>query len=199
MQYLLKQMNNEINIQNEEINKIKAKYNMDNSLYFSELKEFYRLRNERVLIARIKINDESKEYHKTLNSYDKVYSEIIYERDVNEDIYSVLMDWDLNFEESGTYYLYKLIRLLYDEVELYNSIDEDKFEYWDLDDFSNIHYKFIKGKSDKVIYEIIKSINNCPSTYGKKISNLVYDAVDSVMNYRTFDKNHYYYKKMNQK
>lgn len=198
MDRLLKELENESRVQNEYIKNIKNKYMNTNSTYFCKLRCFYRDRNERVLLSRIKTKNEASELYRKLSTpSDKVYSEIIYERDVNSDISFILMQNELDLEEKGTSYLDRLIRILYDELEFYNTYKGDNFDYWNLDDYSNIHYELLGVKSEEAIYEMIKSINDSPVTYGKKISEVVYDSVSDVVKRDMKVKEKLSYKKMN--
>ena len=107
------------------------------------------------------------------------------------------MQNELDLEEKGTSYLDRLIRILYDELEFYNTYKGDNFDYWNLDDYSNIHYELLGVKSEEAIYEMIKSINDSPVTYGKKISEVVYDSVSDVVKRDMKVKEKLSYKKMN--
>lgn len=195
---ILKEMSNEFDVQRAEIDRIKKKYNIESSVYFDRLEEFYRNRNESVFASRVESKKESLELYKKLNTpREKVYSEIIYERDVNNDLSFLLMQHEFDFEEKGTSYLDRLVRILYDEIDFYNSNNDNTFDYWNLDDYSNIHYKLMGVKSEEAIYEIIKSINNSPVTYGASISEVAFDLVDKLIKRDLKNKKESGYKKMN--
>lgn len=117
---------------------------------------------------------------------DKNYSEIIYERDLDEDVDRYLKENKLESSEKGKRYLGLLIKLLYHERELFDKIDNDEFNYFNLNDYSNIHYKYIDDKMpETVISEIIETIvNSSEEKIEISVNDVVYNAVDKICSYR---------------
>ena len=187
-------LNKEIKIQDYEINKLIKNNNitLSNSAI---LKKFYNERNIVVSSSRIETYNEKEKYNKKISTPpDKNYSEIIYERDLDEDVDSYLKENKLESSEKGKRYLGLLIKLLYHERELFDKIDRelfdkidnDEFNYFNLNDYSNIHYKYIDDKApETVISEIIETIvNSSEEQIEISVNDIVYNAVDKICSYR---------------
>ena len=180
-------LNKEAKIQDEEIYQLIKKYNITELDYFNLLREFYNERNKVVLSSRIEANKEKEIYNKKMSTpSDKIYSEIISERDLDEDVDTYLIRNNMQPCEKGARYLGELIKLLYHERELYNKIDNDEFNYFNLDDYSNIHYKYIDKVPEIVISEIIKTIvNSSEEQIRISINDIVYNGVNEIYNYKS--------------
>ena len=163
--------------------------------YYNLLREFYNERNIVVSSSRKETYNEKEIYNKKISTpQDKNYSEIIYERDLDEDVDRYLKENKLESSEKGKRYLGLLIKLLYHERELFDKIDRelfdkidnDEFNYFNLNDYSNIHYKYIDDKMpETVISEIIETIvNSSEEQIEISVNDIVYNAVDKICSYR---------------
>ena len=181
MEKIMKQINDEVTIHNKEISNLERKYKIKNSKYINKLKSFYQTRNEMVCISRLRSQEEAKKYHKKLIKIeDDNFNEIIYERDIDEEIYLNLMRRNFELVEPGVIYLKKLIRIIYDEKEFQETVKTDEFGYWDLEDYNNIHYKFLSNYNKNYIYEIIKSISKNKKTKDMKITEIVNETIEEI-------------------
>ena len=184
----------EVEIQGKEIFKL-IKKDITKLDYYNLLREFYNERNIVVSSSRIETYNEKEIYNKKISTPpDKNYSEIIYERDLDEDVDRYLKENKLESSEKGKRYLGELIKLLYHERELFDKIDRElfdkidnnEFNYFNLNDYSNIHYKYIDGKAPElVISEIIETIvNSSEEQIEISVNDIVYKAVDKICSYR---------------
>lgn len=186
MEEIVDLLNKEIKIQDYEINELKKNNNITLS-NCALLQEFYNERNKVVSSSRIETYNEKEIYNKKISTPpDKNYSEIIYERDLDEDVDRYLKENKLESSEKGKRYLGELIKLLYHERELFDKIDNDEFNYFNLNDYSNIHYKYIDDKAPElVISEIIETIvNSSEEKIEISVNDIVYNAVDKICSYR---------------
>ncbi len=179
-------LNKEIEIQDYEINELIKNNNitLSNSAI---LKKFYNERNKVVSSSRIETYNEKEIYNKKISTPpDKNYSEIIYERDLDEDVDSYLKENKLESSEKGKRYLGELIKLLYHERELFDKIDNEEFNYFNLNDYSNIHYKYIDDKMPELVMaEIIETIvNSSEEQIEISVNDIVYNAVVKICCYR---------------
>lgn len=189
--------NKEEKIQEIEIINLMKKYPNASPEYFERLKNLYKRRNYLVLISRIETESEKLIcLEKIKGDPTKYYSEIVWERNIDDDIYFYLESHDFNLKDSGIKYLSKLIKTLYQERRLYNDMETDEFNYFDLDDFNNIHYKYFDEDKALIISEIKKAIvNSSPNSISLSINNIVYNGVNEILDYKDENKKIKKYKK----
>lgn len=87
---------------------------------------------------------------------------------------------------SGTQYLKCLIEILYHERELYyadvsKEQEKIKVDYFNLADFSNVHYKMLGVPKEKAITDMILTIYNNEYECGYSISDVVYRFTDNLI------------------
>ncbi len=195
MSNVIEKTKKESEIQNKEIEDIVRNYNIKNLSQFEKLKDFYKERNDTVLKSRIDSSEEANIYkEKRLNKIPNIE-----ERDIDDDIMEYLFINNFKPNEKGTEYLKELIETLYHERYLYDKTTNDEFNYWDLDNYTNIHYKYVGSPRELVISEIIKTIvNSRPSTVRIDISRIVYNGVNSICEYNEKNKETKKYQKKNE-
>ena len=189
--------NKEEKIQEQETLKLMKKYNNASPEYFDRLKNLYKRRNYLVLISRIETESERLIcLEKIKGDPTKLYSEIVWERNIEYDINYYLESQNFTLKDKGTKYLSKLIETLYNERRLYNDMETDEFNYFDLDDFNNIHYQYFDEDKALVISEIKKAIvNSSPNSISLSINNIVYNGVNEILDYKDENKKIKKYKK----
>ena len=185
---------------NEYLIQVKYIKNFDSDYYNyvsnrDRIYEFLEKRNDVVKKSIISNLKEVRNYQYYLEKYpDRVSNGVIYLDDcvmLNPSVDDYINDslesdgFDINNE--GVIYLAKLICILYHERKLYYDCCDDPFNYWNLDNFSNIHYEMLGGNRNKVIHSIISSFVKNDLTGDLAISDYVYSFVDN-MGYYSADK-----------
>ena len=111
--------NKEEKIQEQETLNLMKKYNNASPEYFERLNNLYKRRNYLVLISRIETESEKLIYlEKIKGDPTKYYSEIVWERNVDDDINFYLESHNFNLKDSGIKYLSELIKTLYHERKI---------------------------------------------------------------------------------
>lgn len=124
---------------------------------------------------------------------DDGFGNIIYNPDIATRIEEMLKDNGFNFLDVGTQYLKRLIEIIYHERELYyadvsKEQEKIKVDYFNLNDFSNVHYKMLGVPKEKAITDMILTIYNNKYECGYSISDIVYECADKLMYYNSTDR-----------
>lgn len=197
----VKQMENEIKAEENNVSKLPKIY-QDYSEK-QDLIDFYTLRNRLVSKSRSEnlkqVNDYqevAKMYPNNINNQGVIQlgNIIIFNPDINIKIDNMLEENGFDLAEEGTKYLSRLIEILYHERSLYYE-HGNKFDYFNLDDYSNIHYEMLGVTKEQVIYQIISSIVTNELEIGYPISKIVYECVDN-LGYHSIDRDNKKRRKM---
>ena len=174
---IFKNNNKEQKIQKEYLKQYK------NTNNYNKVKKFYELRNDIVLKSRLNNIEEIEKYQSLIKNNKSLYKNNQYNPDIIESIKYLLSSYGYNIKELGTEYLLKLIDIFYHERNLYNIKETNDFDYWNLSNYSNIHYKLLNDNSEEVVKEINKSINNNKLEKDINIEEIVYQITDEIIAY----------------